>query len=120
MKFGDLRSALVTWAAIYAVATAAPAMAQDKTFDVGAQSASTGIPELARQADIQILVSEDAVKGKRTNSVKGRMSVSDCLREPRNKSRPRCQALGSDEVSGYSQVPSARSSGLLCRLAIGR
>lgn len=55
------------------------AIAQERNFDVPAQSAVTGIPELARQADVQILVSESAVRGKRTKAVKGRYTARHAL-----------------------------------------
>lgn len=61
------------------IAAPAPALAQEKTFDIPAQPATTGIPEFARQADIQILVGEAAVRGKHTRAVKGRMAVSQAL-----------------------------------------
>ncbi|WP_447953424.1 TonB-dependent receptor plug domain-containing protein [Sphingopyxis chilensis] len=80
MRYRDLRSALATSAAICAVAIATPAMAQTKTFDVPAQSAATGIPQLATQADVQILVSEDAVRGKTIRAIKGSMSVDQAVR----------------------------------------
>ena len=80
MRYRDLRSALASSAAICAVAIATPAMAQTKTFDVPAQSAATGIPELATQADVQILVSEDAVRGKSIRAIKGVMTVDQAVR----------------------------------------
>lgn len=79
MGYQGMRAALTASVAICAVASPSPAWAQTRTFDVPAQSAATGIPELARQADIQILVSESAVRGKATREVKGRMSVEQAL-----------------------------------------
>lgn len=80
MRYRDLRSALATSAAICAVAVATPAMAQTKTFDVPAQSAATGIPQLATQADVQILVNADAVNGKTIRAIKGSMTVDQAVR----------------------------------------
>ncbi|MGH6653351.1 MAG: TonB-dependent receptor plug domain-containing protein, partial [Sphingopyxis sp.] len=80
MRYRDLRGALASSAAICAVAVATPAMAQTKSFDVPAQSAATGIPALAEQADIQILVSEEAVRGKTIRAIKGAMSVDQAVR----------------------------------------
>src|ERR1700722_3767430 len=54
--------------------------AQTKDFNVPAQSATTGIPEFARQAGIQILVSETLVRGKRTAAVTGALTVEKALR----------------------------------------
>ena len=80
MRYRDLRGVLASSAAICAVAIATPAMAQTKSFDVPAQSAATGIPELATQADVQILVSADAVRGKSIRAIKGSMTVDQAVR----------------------------------------
>lgn len=80
MRYRDLRGALASSVAICAVVIAAPAMAQTKSFDVPAQSAATGIPELATQADVQILVSADAVRGKTIRAIKGSMTVDQAVR----------------------------------------
>ena len=80
MGYRDIRSALAVSTAIYAMAAAAPALAQTKAFNVPAQPAATGIPELARQADVQILVSESATQGKSIKAVRGTMSVEQALR----------------------------------------
>ena len=74
------RSALIASAAIYAAAAASPALAQLRTFNVPAQPALSGIPEFARQADVQILVSESATRGRSTSAVQGQMSVEEGLR----------------------------------------
>jgi iron complex outermembrane receptor protein len=55
------------------------ARAQTKEFNVPAQSATTGIPEFARQAGIQILVSEPLVRGKRIAAVTGSHSIEEAL-----------------------------------------
>ncbi len=80
MRFRDFRGALATSAAVCAVVVASPALAQVRTFNVPAQSAATGIPTLAIQADIQILVSQAAVRGKHIRAIKGRMSVDQAVR----------------------------------------
>jgi outer membrane receptor protein involved in Fe transport len=56
-----------------------PADAQSKDFNVPAQPATTAIPELARQAGIQILVSEPLVRGKRLAAVTGPHSINEAL-----------------------------------------
>src|SRR6266446_1584202 len=70
---GLILSALLAFAGIQ------PARAQTKDFNVPAQSATTGIPEFARQAGIQILVSEPLVRGKRIAAVTGSHSVEEAL-----------------------------------------
>ncbi len=76
-----LKSALLL--GISAVAFGGTAFADDQTksFDVPAQLATTSIPEFAHEANIQILVPEDAVRGKRTNALHGNFSVRDALNQ---------------------------------------
>jgi iron complex outermembrane recepter protein len=64
---------------LLALASIQPARAQAKDFAVPAQSATTGIPEFARQAGIQILVSEPLVRGKKISAVSGSHSVEEGL-----------------------------------------
>jgi len=68
---------------LLALAVTQPARGQSqvqaKNFNVPAQSATTGIPEFARQAGIQILVSEPLVRGKRIAAVTGSHTVSEAL-----------------------------------------
>ncbi|PAL24288.1 TonB-dependent receptor [Sphingopyxis sp. GW247-27LB] len=63
------------------VAAASPAAAQTKTFDIAAQPAATGISTLGRQADVQIAASRRVTKGKRTNAVRGTMTVEKALQQ---------------------------------------
>jgi iron complex outermembrane recepter protein len=74
-----LKSALLLGISAVAFAGAAYAQDQIKAFDVPAQLATTSIPEFAHEANIQILVPEDAVRGKRTNALHGNFSVRDAL-----------------------------------------
>jgi iron complex outermembrane receptor protein len=64
---------------LLALASIQPARAQAKDFSVPAQPATTGIPEFARQAGIQILVSEPLVRGKQISAVSGSHSVEEGL-----------------------------------------
>jgi hypothetical protein len=81
LAWATVRRALLLGASTLAFAGAAFAQDQTKTFDVQAQPASSGIPEFAREANIQILVSEDEVRGKKTNAVHGDLSVHEALRQ---------------------------------------
>ncbi|MEG3125380.1 TonB-dependent receptor [Sphingomonas sp. GB1N7] len=74
-----IHAALITSTAIIALTAASPASAQARAFNIPAQAAATAIPELARQADVQILVASGAVRGKRTPSIKGNMPVAEAL-----------------------------------------
>lgn len=74
------RDALLATTSAAVVAMAAPAWAQTKVFDVAEQSASSGIAAFARQADVQILVSADDTRGRRTAAVRGEMTVDAGLR----------------------------------------
>lgn len=70
---------LAAAAAIAIVASASPAYAQTRTFDVPAGPASRTIPIFAKQAGIQVLASGDTVKAARTKAVRGNLSVADAL-----------------------------------------
>ncbi len=74
-----LRPALAVSVAVVAIVAATPACAQVKSFNVRGLPAAKGIPEFAQQADVQILVSESAVRGRRTAAVRGTMSVEEAL-----------------------------------------
>ena len=80
MRLLPTRYALGVSVAAYALAAASTAYAQSKFFDVPSQPAVTGIPEFARQSDVQILVRESAVRGKSTNAVRGSMTVNAALK----------------------------------------
>ncbi|RYY28496.1 MAG: TonB-dependent receptor [Sphingomonadales bacterium] len=66
-------------AGIAAVAIVSPAQAgaeRTRHFDLPAQSAEMGIPAFAKQAGLQIVANGVAVRGKRTNAVRGQQSVA--------------------------------------------
>lgn len=71
---------LLASAAIVAVATASPAVAQTRQFNVPAQPASRSLPAFARQGGVQILASGNVVAGRRTNAVRGEYSIEEGLR----------------------------------------
>jgi len=73
-------SVLSCGVAIIALAIAAPAIAQERIFDIPAQSAVRAIPELARQGQVQIIAPARNLEGVRTAAVKGRMDVRAALR----------------------------------------
>ncbi|MBO9558379.1 MAG: TonB-dependent receptor [Caulobacter sp.] len=72
-------SVLSCGAAVIALAIAAPAVAQDRIFDIPAQSAVRAIPELARQGQVQIVAPARHLDGIMTPAVKGRMDVRTAL-----------------------------------------
>jgi len=53
--------------------------AQTKDFNLPAQPAIKGIPDFARQAGVQILVSEKLIRGKQTAAVTGSHSIEEAL-----------------------------------------
>jgi TonB-dependent receptor len=74
-------SVLACGAAVIALSTApAPACAQDRIFDIPAQSAVRAIPELARQGQVQIVAPARDLEGVMTPAIKGRMDVRTALR----------------------------------------
>ncbi|MGH6613704.1 TonB-dependent receptor domain-containing protein [Sphingomonas sp.] len=77
--FGATGRRLMESTAVICVVAATPALAQTATFDVPVLPAGTGIATFARQADIQLLVSERDARGKRTNAVKGTLTIEQGL-----------------------------------------
>jgi TonB-dependent receptor len=76
-----VRYQLLAGAAIAcALASPTEAAAQVRRFNVPAQPASTGIPQFAHQAGIQILVSAPVTTGVTINSVAGELNVAAALR----------------------------------------
>jgi TonB-dependent receptor len=73
-------SILYSTAIVAALAVSAPAYAQMRAFDVPAQSAVKAIPELARQANIQIVAAAGDLDGVRTPAIKGTMDSREALR----------------------------------------
>lgn len=65
------KRALLASSAFVALAVARPAFAQTHQFNIEAQPAQSGIPAFARQAGVQILVSQELVQGLSTHPVKG-------------------------------------------------
>jgi iron complex outermembrane receptor protein len=75
------RNAVLSSTAIIAsFVAAAPARAQVRSFDIPAAPAVKAIPELARQAQIQIVASARDLAGVRTPAIKGSMDAREALR----------------------------------------
>ena len=62
-----------------AIVMATPAAAQVAQFDIPAQSAADGVAMLARQAHVQVMVSDSVAQGRRAQAVRGRMTVDAAL-----------------------------------------
>jgi hypothetical protein len=62
-------SFLASTAIVLSLGLAAPAVAQVRTFDIPAQAAVKAIPELARQAQIEIIASARDLTGVRTPAI---------------------------------------------------
>lgn len=67
-------------AAMAVLACAAPAAAQQRTFDVPAQAAASAISAFARQAGLQVVAPADGLEGVRTQALKGPMDARAALR----------------------------------------
>jgi iron complex outermembrane receptor protein len=63
------------------LACAAPAAAQQRTFDVPAQGAASAISAFARQAGLQVVAPADGLEGVRTPALKGVMDARAALRK---------------------------------------
>ena len=80
MRNDVARATLMVAVSTMALAGASGASAQQaRQFNVPAQSAATGVPEFARQANLQILAPAVAVAGKRTAAVQGVFAVDQGL-----------------------------------------
>jgi outer membrane receptor protein involved in Fe transport len=74
-----LRGALFGSVAAIAVMGADAAWAQAKIFNIPTQPASSGVAALARQGDVQVLISAEDARGRRTNAVVGSYTVQQAL-----------------------------------------
>ncbi|MFC4314366.1 outer membrane beta-barrel protein [Steroidobacter flavus] len=74
------KNVLLASAIATALASAPYAMAQQRTFEVPAQPAVTAIPELARQAQVQIIAPAGSLEGINTPAIAGEMDAREALR----------------------------------------
>lgn len=79
-KSNSTRRWLLAGANALALATASQAYAQQRTFDIPAQPATRSIPELARQAGIQIVAPAERLRGVNTPPLVGEMDARAALR----------------------------------------
>ncbi|MFK4870592.1 TonB-dependent receptor domain-containing protein [Novosphingobium sp. ZW T3_23] len=73
------RARLILVPLVAGIACAAPAEARERGFDVPPGPAADAIRVFSRQADIQVLVGGEAVKGRRTSGLRGRLPVRAAL-----------------------------------------
>ena len=78
MYSAGLRAALMGSVAVVAV-MAAPAMAQEKAFNIPAQDAVSAVPSFVQQSDLQVLAAASELRGIRTNAVQGSMTADVAL-----------------------------------------
>ncbi|MDV6330763.1 TonB-dependent receptor [Asticcacaulis sp. 201] len=76
-----LRRLLMCGVAVAGLGLAVPAFAQNRTFDLPAQSAVKSIPQFAQQAGIQIMAPADALAGIRTPALKGSLERQQALKQ---------------------------------------
>lgn len=62
-------------------AAAAAELELSLTFDIAAQPLDTALLEFSRQAGVQVLATENAVSGKKTQGIRGKYPVGQALRE---------------------------------------
>ena len=72
---------LLASAVFAALTVTSQVMAQQRRFDVPAQPAVSAIPELARQAQLQIVAPAGSLQGIQTQAVSGQMDAREALRE---------------------------------------
>lgn len=76
---GAFAFCLVSTTSMTALTVPTAASAQEHVFSVPAQPASEGVAQFARQAGVQILIAGSDAKDRRTNEVRGPLSVSEAL-----------------------------------------
>jgi TonB-dependent receptor len=74
------KNALLAGAIAAALASAPHVVAQQRIFEVAAQPAVTAIPELARQAQVQIIAPAGSLEGIDTAAIAGEMDAREALR----------------------------------------
>src|SRR5688572_32190837 len=74
------KNVLLASAVAAAIASAPHASAQQRTFEVPAQPAVSAIPELARQAQVQIIAPAGSLEGINTPAIAGEMDAREALR----------------------------------------
>ena len=74
------KNVLLASAVAAALASTPHAQAQQRTFEVAAQPAVTAIPELARQAQVQIIAPAGSLEGIDTPAIAGDMDAREALR----------------------------------------
>lgn len=72
--------ALAASTALAAAVAAAPAWAQSHAFNIPAEAAQRGVADFARQAEVQILISQEDAAGRLTNPVRGNFDVATGLK----------------------------------------
>lgn len=77
--FSPRMAAVSISAVAVALCIPAAAHAQVRSFNVAAQSASSGVREFAKQAGIQVIVAGSATEGRTTNAVKGEFNARTAL-----------------------------------------
>ena len=80
MTTSTFKAALACGAAILAIAAASGANAQQRTFNIPAESAADSIPEFARQAGVQIIAPDAQLNGVQTPAVLGDLDVRAALK----------------------------------------
>ena len=75
------KKVLLASAIAVALGSISPAIAQQRKFEVSAQPAVTAIPELARQAQVQIIAPAGSLEGVDTPAVVGEMDAREALRK---------------------------------------
>lgn len=75
-----VKAVLAASVSVAAIAVSDPAAAQSRQFNVAEQGAQSGVPELGRQAELQILAARDELLGRRISAVSGRFDAREGVR----------------------------------------
>lgn len=79
MLFLSRKSVLACSVAVVAISLSTAAAAQQRSFNLPAQDATTAIPEFARQAGIQVIAPGSRLRGVKTQAITGQHDVRQAL-----------------------------------------
>jgi outer membrane receptor protein involved in Fe transport len=112
----SVRSAFLTGVSFLGLTVGASAQEPGRYFNIPDQAAASAIPEFARSADVQIIVSADDIEGKRVHGLRGTYPVREALNRMMDGTNIRVQnddgktiVLGNGDAKKNVQLAQAAS-----------
>jgi iron complex outermembrane recepter protein len=89
---------LATTSLVAVISSPVFAQSEVKSFDIPAQSASTGLPMFGQQAGVKVLATGSDIQGVNLNAVKGRLSVNEGLSQLLQGTNLKVQSSGGNTI----------------------